>query len=89
MSRHHNGSKWIWPRTRQRIYARDGRACVHCGSTEDLTLDHIRPVSRGGSHRPTNLVTACRVCNTLRGADTLPPADAKRLKLLAKEPLPA
>jgi len=90
MSRaHHNGSKWIWPATRRKIYERDGWACVHCGNDRELTLDHITPASRGGSHRPTNLVTACRNCNTARGARELPPADRARLRLLARHPLPA
>ena len=86
--RFHNGSKWIRPNTRRRIYERDGNACVHCGRTEDLTLDHIRSRSRGGTNKPTNLVTACRICNTMRGAEDLPRADHERLKMLARERLP-
>jgi len=88
MSGNKHGSKWIWPATRKRIYARDGHACVHCGEREDLTLDHITPRSRGGSNKPTNLVTACRRCNTARGPSEYPPADKARLKLLAMEKLP-
>ena len=33
----------------------------------DLTVEHILPVSRGGRHEWTNVVTACRSCNTRKG----------------------
>ena len=46
--------------------------CHWCGSpgTTDnpLTADHILPVAHGGSHHPTNLVAACKRCNSSRGA---------------------
>jgi hypothetical protein len=65
------GSKWIRPERRLALYLRDGMACCYCGaSVEDgalLTLDHIRPSSRGGSNEASNLVTCCRRCNSARG----------------------
>jgi 5-methylcytosine-specific restriction endonuclease McrA len=51
-----------------------GRRCVYCASPLDAagaTLDHVIPVSRGGSHAPGNLVIACHRCNQLKG-DALP-----------------
>lgn len=70
-----NGGKWCRPTTRLAIYLRDGLACVWCGETlEDsgrLTLDHCRPHSKGGSNAPSNLVTACRRCNSSRGNRSL------------------
>lgn len=48
---------------RQKIYDRDGNACVYCGSDEDLTLDHKVPEMHGGDHSEENLHTACRKCN--------------------------
>lgn len=48
-----------------------GRRCVYCGSglgLEHATLDHVIPLSRGGSHLPGNLVAACQPCNQLKGA---------------------
>lgn len=48
---------------RQSIYDRDGGACVYCGATDDLTLDHKTPEMHGGDHSPENLQTACRPCN--------------------------
>ena len=60
------GGSWIWPKTRKRIYARDGHLCVYCSSgLGALTLDHIRP-ARGGvvDNSPANLVTCCLACNS-------------------------
>lgn len=48
---------------RQEIFARDGRKCRRCGSTEHLSLDHIIPRSRGGSEDDDNLQTLCMTCN--------------------------
>ena len=36
----------------------------------DLTLDHVVPRHRGGSHTWENLVTACKVCNHRKGGKT-------------------
>ena len=56
--------------TRLAIYLRDGLAYVYCGDSleagADLTLDHVTPHTRGGSNDPSNLVTACRRCNSTR-----------------------
>lgn len=61
-------SKWITKARRAAVYARDGERCVYCGSGAPLTLDHARPRALGGSHASSNLVTACRRCNSARGA---------------------
>lgn len=53
------------------IFRRDGHACLHCGSTIDLTIDHIHPVSLGGGDHPSNLQTLCRSCNCRKGAKVL------------------
>jgi 5-methylcytosine-specific restriction endonuclease McrA len=58
---------------RTRILARDGYRCQYCGTrggTFDLTIDHILPVSRGGSTSPDNLVSACFACNQRKGDRT-------------------
>ena len=69
-------SNWISKSTRQAIYDRDARTCVYCGTTEAdvvLSLDHITPRSLGGALTdPTNLITACCRCNSIRGTMTLP-----------------
>jgi len=49
------------------VYELSGHACIYCGATKDLTLDHIVPLSRGGPHCQENLVVACRSCNSSKG----------------------
>lgn len=44
----------------KRIY---NSPCAFCGSTEDITLDHIVPLSRGGRHSIGNLQPLCFTCN--------------------------
>lgn len=61
--------------SRQNIYKRDNFTCCYCDSTKDLTLDHVIPKSRGGGSSWSNLVTACRRCNTKKGDCT--PEEAK------------
>lgn len=56
--------------TKHRLFARDRHVCAYCGSPfsePELTVEHIQPVSRGGRHEWTNVVTACRSCNTRKG----------------------
>jgi len=43
------------------------KACVFCGSTHNLTTDHLIPVNRGGDDSADNLVLACQTCNSARG----------------------
>lgn len=40
--------------------------CYYCGqkfAPEELTMDHLVPLARGGLSVKTNLVTACKACN--------------------------
>jgi 5-methylcytosine-specific restriction endonuclease McrA len=56
--------------TKHRLFVRDRHVCAYCGghfAEADLTVEHIVPVSRGGRHEWTNVVTACRSCNTRKG----------------------
>lgn len=53
---------------RRRIYTRDGWQCLRCGRSDDLTLDHIWPWSKGGQDTEDNLRTLCRSCNSTKGA---------------------
>lgn len=38
--------------------------CYYCGAKVKLTIDHIIPLSRGGSNWPENIVLACGSCNS-------------------------
>ncbi|WP_257784428.1 RNA-guided endonuclease IscB [Streptomyces sp. SAT1] len=51
------------------LHARWNGACAYCDTTSGpLNIDHVRPRSRGGSHRVSNLVLACVPCNTAKGS---------------------
>ena len=41
-----------------------GGACLHCGSTQDITQDHIIPLSKGGQNVIENIQPLCRSCNS-------------------------
>jgi len=48
------------------ILNRDDFTCRYCGqSAPDVVLhaDHIKPVAKGGTNDPSNLVAACSACN--------------------------
>lgn len=60
-------SRYIPASVRQRVFARDNHTCLFCGSREDLTLDHYVALSLGGTNDESNLVTACRSCNSRKG----------------------
>lgn len=68
-------------RTRFAVFARDNHTCQYCGAkAPDVTLhvDHIHPVSKGGSNQSDNLITACAKCN-LGKADIVHPTMAGAL----------
>lgn len=43
------------------------KQCVFCGSTKELTTDHLIPVNKGGDDSADNLVLSCSSCNSSRG----------------------
>ena len=53
--------------SRRTIYKRDNNQCQYCGATpgtEELTIDHIIPRSKGGLTTWDNCVLACVDCNS-------------------------
>lgn len=49
------------------------KLCVYCGKPchTDYHLDHITPLSKGGTHTVDNFAIACPFCNISKGAKTL------------------
>jgi len=48
------------------VLKRDSFKCQYCGATAPdvlLHIDHITPVSKGGTNDITNLITSCAACN--------------------------
>jgi hypothetical protein len=51
----------------RQVWDRDDWQCVFCGGHRRLTVDHVIPVSRGGTDDLDNLQTACWSCNSSKG----------------------
>lgn len=48
---------------REFIFNRD-KVCLCCGSSENLSIDHIIPVIKNGANDLSNLQTLCKSCNS-------------------------
>ncbi len=58
--------------SKREVFRRDSHTCQYCGSHAGrLTIDHVVPRYRGGTHSWKNLVTACAGCNLRKGGRTL------------------
>jgi hypothetical protein len=57
---------------RDYILERDKKLCQICERTDELTMQHIVPYSRGGESTSRNLVTLCKKCNEGLGTKYLP-----------------
>jgi 5-methylcytosine-specific restriction endonuclease McrA len=78
-----NSDRYTPPLNNRTLFRRDANVCMYCAlrfSGSDLTRDHVRPISRGGSDCWTNVVTACRRCNNHKGGRM--PEEA-RMQLIA------
>jgi hypothetical protein len=49
------------------VLERDNFTCQRCGSRRYLSVDHIKPESRGGTIEMSNLQTLCKPCNSAKG----------------------
>jgi 5-methylcytosine-specific restriction endonuclease McrA len=50
-----------------KVLSRSGRYCQHCGTTSRLSIDHIKPLIKGGSNHLSNLQILCVSCNSKKG----------------------
>ena len=55
------------PQVKLTVIRRDGFKCIYCktiGTQKNyLTVDHIFPLSKGGTNRQKNIACSCRECN--------------------------
>lgn len=61
-------SRNISPSMRKSLLEAYDYKCAYCGSSENLQIDHIHPVSKGGWKNWDNLQVLCQDCN-LRKSD--------------------
>ena len=51
--------------------------CSYCGfemhTPEEITADHVIPLSKGGASNRSNIVPCCRDCNVKKGSDVWQP----------------
>ncbi len=62
------------PREKEALYKEQGGKCNGCGrkvAKVDLEVDHIIPLSKGGSDRFNNLQLLCSRCNSSKGDGTM------------------
>ena len=66
--------------SRVNIYMRDAWTCQYClkkKKAKELTFDHVLPRSQGGKTSWTNIVTACKPCNSRKDDRTPEQANLK------------
>lgn len=63
ISRYEKSRKPLTTIEKARVFAKCDFKCVKCNSEDNLQIDHIFPVSKGGGNDPGNLQILCRTCN--------------------------
>jgi hypothetical protein len=66
--------KALTKKARFEVFKRDSFTCQYCGKKAPevvLHVDHVHPVSKGGSNDILNLVTSCEYCNAGKSDRTL------------------
>jgi 5-methylcytosine-specific restriction endonuclease McrA len=63
--------KKFLPFSKKSLFKRDNYKCGYCGSSKDITMDHIIPLSKGGKTCFENCVVSCRKCNMQKGDSLL------------------
>lgn len=59
----------ITPKDWYGIVAMYQGCCYYCGTKTKMTMEHMIPLSKGGSHSKDNIVPACMPCNRKKHAN--------------------
>lgn len=60
--------KQISKKIRLMVINSGNKRCRHCFSKDNLVVDHIIPVCKGGNNSLNNLQRLCQKCNSEKGA---------------------
>ena len=65
----------ISPSIRNFVFERANHCCEYCKTSRrvigmPLVIDHVIPMSNGGTHDPANLCASCYRCNEHKGSKT-------------------
>lgn len=52
------------------LCARYNHKCLACGLEKPLTIDHVIPLSKGGSNTIDNVQPLCASCNSIKGTNS-------------------
>lgn len=62
---------WFSKDVKEDILRKSDGVCAHCGCTiavgDNFTVEHVVPISKGGTNELVNIVALCRVCNITKG----------------------
>lgn len=53
---------------REEVFKIYGKKCLCCGSTKNITIDHVMPVFKGGIDHIDNLQPLCKSCNSKKNS---------------------
>lgn len=64
------------------VLMKSGGRCSHCGKklsvSDDFTIEHIIPLSKGGTNQHQNIVALCNACNQEKANNIVSPLDYYR-----------
>lgn len=66
--RRSNFDKDLWTSDMYYLLVKIQPACIICGSTRRLSVDHVKPSSQGHPLKPGNAITLCRSCNSRKSS---------------------
>lgn len=62
-----------YKKQKRELLIRDGKCCFYCGKPllDDITLEHLIPLTAGGLNLLSNMVLAHEYCNSIMGFEAL------------------
>jgi 5-methylcytosine-specific restriction endonuclease McrA len=63
-------NRWQMNKLKRVVFELKGMLCDYCGAIA-TEIDHVQPLSRGGTHDLNNLVPSCKSCNSSKKDKTV------------------